>query len=160
MNTSSNDNFIDKLISVNRVCKTVKGGRIFSFTALTVVGNTQGSIGYGYGKGKEIPLAITKSIKKAKKNIIKINIDEKNRTILHTIKSNSNATCIIMIPAKEGTGIIAGKTIRAILELAGIYNVVTKIHGSTNPMNIVKASIKGLANMVSIKDIEAKKNHK
>ncbi|CAL4325128.1 30S ribosomal protein S5 [Buchnera aphidicola (Eriosoma grossulariae)] len=146
----------EKLISVNRVSKTVKGGRIFSFTALTVVGNGEGRVGFGYGKAREVPAAIQKAMEKARRNMITIPL--KNKTLQHSLKSSHTGSCVFMKPASDGTGIIAGGAMRAVLEVAGIHNVLAKAYGSTNPINIVRATIKGLENMSSPDMIAAKRN--
>ncbi|QJC38178.1 30S ribosomal protein S5 [Enterobacteriaceae endosymbiont of Donacia marginata] len=146
----------EKLISVNRVSKTVKGGRIFSFTALTVVGNGKGRIGFGYGKAKEVPNAIQKAMEKARKKMINIILN--NNTIQYPVKGHHTGSFVFIQPAYEGTGIIAGGAMRAVLEVVGIYNVLAKAYGSTNPINIVKATIKGLLNIHSLKMIAAKRN--
>ncbi|NIH16490.1 MAG: 30S ribosomal protein S5 [Buchnera aphidicola (Periphyllus lyropictus)] len=148
--------FQEKLITVNRVSKTVKGGRIFSFTALTVVGNKNGKVGYGYGKAREVPFAIQKAMEKAKRNMISFKL--KNKTLQHTIKESYTSSKIFMKPASEGTGIIAGGAMRAVLEVAGVQNVLAKTYGSTNPMNVVRATINGLSNMRSPKEIAKKRN--
>ncbi|QJC34149.1 30S ribosomal protein S5 [Enterobacteriaceae endosymbiont of Donacia cinerea] len=151
-----NNELKEKLISVNRVSKTVKGGRVFSFTALTVVGNGKGKIGFGYGKAKEVPNAIQKAMEKAKKNMINIILN--NNTIQYPIKGYHTGSFVFIQPAYEGTGIIAGGAMRAVLEVVGIYNVLAKAYGSTNPINIVKATIKGLSSIHSLKMIAAKRN--
>ncbi|BFI91116.1 30S ribosomal protein S5 [Enterobacterales bacterium endosymbiont of Anomoneura mori] len=147
--------FKEKLINVNRVSKTVKGGRVFSFTALVVIGNGKGKVGFGYGKSKEVPLAIKKATKKAQRNII--NITLKKNTLQHSIKSKYIKSIVFMKPASEGTGIIAGGAMRAVLEVVGINNVLAKTYGSTNPINVVKATIKALSNMKTLKYISDKR---
>ncbi|MCV2528263.1 MAG: 30S ribosomal protein S5 [Candidatus Lightella neohaematopini] len=137
----------EKLVTINRVSKTVKGGRIFSFTALTVVGNGNGKVGYGYGKAKEVPLAIQKSVEKARRNMINIKLH--NKTLYYTLKTKYTSSLVFMKPANDGTGIIAGGAMRAVLEVAGLHNVLAKIYGSTNPMNVIRATIKALKNMKS-----------
>ncbi len=137
---------IDKLIAINRVAKVVKGGRRFRFSALVVVGDGQGTIGYGLGKAKEVPEAIRKAVDKAKRSIIKVNVME--GTVPHEIIGEMGATKVLLMPASPGTGVIAGSTVRAVVEAAGIHNVLTKIIGSPNPHNVVKATIKALANLV------------
>ncbi|XRY30767.1 MAG: 30S ribosomal protein S5 [Buchnera aphidicola (Tetraneura akinire)] len=146
----------EKLISVNRVSKTVKGGRIFSFTALTVVGNGEGRVGFGYGKAREVPSAIQKAMEKAKRNMIRIYL--KNKTLYHSVRGYHTGSIIFMKPAYEGTGIIAGGAMRAVLEVAGIHNVLAKTYGSTNPINVVRATIKGLESMSSPEIVAAKRN--
>uniref|UniRef100_A0A1A9Z169 Small ribosomal subunit protein uS5c n=1 Tax=Glossina pallidipes TaxID=7398 RepID=A0A1A9Z169_GLOPL len=145
----------EKLISVNRVSKTVKGGRIFSFTALTVVGDCQGRVGFGYGKSKEVPSAIQKAMDKAKKNIIRIPIIFK--TLHHEIQGVYTGSRVFMKPASEGTGIIAGGAMRAVLEVSGIHNVLAKVYGSTNPINVVRATINALKSMKFPKYIAEKR---
>ena len=146
----------EKLITVNRVSKTVKGGRIFSFTALTVVGDHHGKIGIGYGKAREVPSAIQKAMEQARRNMIYIKI--KNGTLQHSVYGTHTSSTIFMKPASTGTGIIAGGAMRAILEVIGIHNVLAKTYGSTNPINVVRATINGLKNMKSPDMIAAKRN--
>ncbi|WWP02406.1 MAG: 30S ribosomal protein S5 [Candidatus Dasytiphilus stammeri] len=145
----------ERMIAVNRVSKTVKGGRIFSFTALTVVGNGNGRVGFGYGKSREVPIAIQKAMEKARRNMINIILND--GTLQYSIKSIHTGSCIFMKPASEGTGIIAGGAMRAVLEVVGIKNVLAKSYGSTNPLNVVRATIKALANMKSPTMIAAKR---
>lgn len=137
--------FIEKLVLVNRVAKVVKGGRQFGFTALTVVGDGNGRVGYGYGKAKEVPIAIQKAIEKAKKSMITVAL--KKGTLHHPITSSYGAAKVYMQPAGEGTGVIAGGAMRAVFEATGIHNVLAKSIGSTNPINVIKATIKGLERM-------------
>ena len=137
--------FIEKLVLVNRVAKVVKGGRQFGFTALTVVGDGNGRVGYGYGKAKEVPIAIQKAIEKAKKSMITVAL--KKGTLHHPITSSHGAAKVYMQPAGEGTGVIAGGAMRAVFEATGIHNVLAKSIGSTNPINVIKATIKGLERM-------------
>lgn len=146
----------EKLISVNRVSKTVKGGRVFSFTALTVVGDGNGRIGFGYGKAKEVPSAIQKSIEKARRNLISIKLN--NFTLQYPIEGMHTGSKVFMKPAAEGTGIIAGGAMRAVLEVVGVHNVLAKTYGSTNPINVVRATLKALSNMESPYFIAAKRN--
>lgn len=146
----------EKLITVNRVSKTVKGGRIFSFTALTVVGNNKGKVGFGYGKAREVPAAIQKAMEKARRNMITIEI--KNGTLQHAVQGIHTTSMIFMKPASKGTGIIAGGAMRAVLELVGINNVLAKTYGSTNPINVVRATINGLKNMKTPRIIAAKRS--
>ncbi|WP_425333446.1 30S ribosomal protein S5 [Buchnera aphidicola] len=148
--------FQEKLISVNRVSKTVKGGRVFSFTALTVVGNGNGKVGFGYGKAKEVPFAIQKAMEKARKNMI--TFDLINKTLQHEVTESYTGSKIFMKPASDGTGIIAGGAMRAVLEVSGISNVLAKTYGSTNPINVVKATINALSKMKSLKTILKKRN--
>ncbi|MFP3013319.1 MAG: 30S ribosomal protein S5 [Arsenophonus sp. NC-QC1-MAG3] len=145
----------EKLIAVNRVAKTVKGGRIFSFTALTVVGNGNGRIGFGYGKAREVPAAIQKAMEKARRNMKNIALN--NGTLYHPIKGIHTGSCVFMQPAHEGTGIIAGGAMRALLEVAGIHNVLAKTYGSTNPINVVRATLDALDGMKSPEMVAAKR---
>ncbi|MGL9769829.1 MAG: 30S ribosomal protein S5 [Sodalis sp. (in: enterobacteria)] len=145
----------EKLISVNRVSKTVKGGRIFSFTALTVVGDGNGRIGFGYGKAREVPAAIQKAMEKARRNMMNIALN--SGTLQHSIKATHTGSRVFMQPASEGTGIIAGGAMRAVLEVAGVHNVLAKAYGSTNPINVVRATIEALGNMKSPEMIAAKR---
>ncbi|XBC37595.1 MAG: 30S ribosomal protein S5 [Buchnera aphidicola (Meitanaphis elongallis)] len=146
----------EKLISVNRVSKTVKGGRIFSFTALTVVGNGNGRVGFGYGKAREVPAAIQKAMEKARRNMISITLNK--NTLQHAIIGTYTSSNVFMKPASEGTGIIAGGAMRSVLEVAGVHNVLAKTYGSTNPINVVRATMSGLKSMKSPKMIAAKRN--
>ncbi|QCI23463.1 30S ribosomal protein S5 [Buchnera aphidicola] len=146
----------EKLISVNRVSKTVKGGRIFSFTALTVVGNGNGKVGFGYGKAREVPAAIQKAMEKARRTMINVVLN--NNTLQHPIFGSHTGSNIFMKPASEGTGIIAGGAMRSVLEVVGVHNVLAKTYGSTNPINVVKATISGLRNMRSPEMVAAKRN--
>lgn len=132
----------DKLVAINRVTKVTKGGRHFSFSAIVVVGDENGVVGHGLGKAKEVTEAIAKAIDDAKKNLIKVPII--NDTLPHAIRSRFGGGNVFMKPASAGTGIIAGGTVRAVLELAGIHDVLTKSFGSTNPTNLVKATIVAL----------------
>jgi small subunit ribosomal protein S5 len=145
----------EKLIAVNRVSKVVKGGRIFSFTALTVVGDGNGRVGFGYGKAREVPAAIQKAMEKARRNISEIQL--KGNTLQHPIKGRHSGSKVYMQPASEGTGIIAGGAMRAVLEVVGVQNVLSKAYGSTNPINVVRATLDALENMNSPEQIAAKR---
>lgn len=145
----------EKLVAVNRVSKVVKGGRIFSFTALTVVGDGNGRIGFGYGKAREVPAAIQKAMEKARRNMI--NVDLNGNTLQHPVKGRHAGSQVFMKPASEGTGIIAGGAMRAVLEVTGVQNVLSKCYGSTNPINVVRATISALENMNSPQSIAAKR---
>ena len=145
----------EKLIAVNRVSKTVKGGRIMSFTALTVVGDGTGRVGFGYGKAREVPAAIQKAMEKARRNMVNVALTE--GTLQHPIKGTHTGSRVFMQPASEGTGIIAGGAMRAVLEVAGVRNVLSKAYGSTNPINVVRATIDALANMKSPEMVAAKR---
>jgi|TARA_B100001758_G_C18311702_1_gene558202 small subunit ribosomal protein S5 len=145
----------EKLIQVNRVAKVVKGGRIFGFTALTAVGDGNGKVGFGRGKAREVPLAIQKAMESARRNMITVGLD--GNTLQYPIRSRHGASKVYMQPASEGTGIIAGGAMRAILELAGVQNVLAKCYGSTNPVNVVQATYKGLRDMRSPDEVAAKR---
>lgn len=145
----------EKLVQVNRVAKVVKGGRIFAFTALTVVGDGKGKVGFGRGKAREVPQAIQKSLEAARKNMIKVELN--GSTIQHPIRARHGASAVFMQPASEGTGVIAGGAMRAVLEVAGVQNVLAKCYGSTNPVNVVRATYEGLKAMKSPEEIAAKR---
>ena len=148
-----NDGLIKKLIGVNRVSKTVKGGRNMRFAALVVVGDGNGKVGYGTGKAKEVPEAIEKATQAAKKNMIDIAIVD--TTIPHEILGKFGKGAVLMMPAAEGTGVIAGGPVRAVMEAAGIKNIRTKSHGTQNPQNCVKATVAGLAELKTAEQIAA-----
>lgn|SRR3990167_310407 len=150
-----NEGFQEKLVQVNRVAKVVKGGRIFAFTALTVVGDGAGKVGFGSGKAREVPVAIQKALEAARRNMIKVDLN--GTTLQHAINAQHGASRVYMQPASDGTGIIAGGAMRAVLEVAGVQNVLAKCYGSTNPMNVVRATVKGLAGMKSAEDVAAKR---
>ena len=145
----------EKLVQVNRVAKVVKGGRIFGFTALTVVGDGNGRVGFGRGKAREVPVAIQKAMEQARRNMIRVELN--GGTLQYPVNARHGASKVYMQPASEGTGIIAGGAMRSVLELAGVHNVLAKCYGSTNPVNVVRATIKGLQNMNSPEDIAAKR---
>lgn len=149
------DGMIEKLIAVNRVSKTVKGGRQFTFTALTVVGDGAGKVGFGYGKAREVPVAIQKSMEYARKKMSVVELN--NGTLHHAVKAGHGAARVFMQPASEGTGVIAGGAMRAVLEAVGVKNVLAKAVGSRNPINLVRATIKGLQAVASPKKIAAKR---
>ncbi len=152
------DGLLEKLVSVNRVAKVVKGGRQFGFTALTVVGDGNGKVGFGYGKAREVPLAIQKAMEKARKNIQNIDLD--NGTLQYALTSTHGASKVYMQPASDGTGIIAGGAMRAVFEVVGVHNVLAKCIGSRNPINVVRATIRGLAEMASPQSIADKRGKK
>ncbi|MGM0703391.1 MULTISPECIES: 30S ribosomal protein S5 [Halomonadaceae] len=145
----------EKLVQVNRVAKVVKGGRIFGFTALTVVGDGNGRVGFGRGKAREVPVAIQKAMDQARRNMVKVSL--KGHTLQYPVKARHGASKVYMQPASEGTGIIAGGAMRSVLELAGVHDVLAKCYGSTNPVNVVRATVNGLASMQSPDDIAAKR---
>ncbi len=156
INKSNKDNYIEKLVSVNRVSKTVKGGRIFSFSVLVVVGNKNGRVGFGYGKAREVPLAIQKAIDRSYNNMINVLLN-RNRTLIYSVKGYYTGSIVFMKPASIGTGIIAGGAMRSIFEVAGIKDILAKSYGSTNPVNMVRATIYTLAKMQSIYFISSKR---
>src|SRR5919112_3673122 len=151
----SADDFVEKLVAVNRTAKVVKGGRQFGFTALTVVGDGAGRVGYGFGKAREVPVAISKAMAQARKNLI--NVSLRNDTLHYAIKGFHGATRVYMQPASDGTGVIAGGGMRAVLECAGVRNVLAKSYGSRNPINVVRATVNALANAKSPEDVAAKR---
>jgi small subunit ribosomal protein S5 len=154
----ANDDLIEKLVTVNRVAKVVKGGRQFGFTALTVVGDGHGQVGFGYGKAREVPIAIQKAMQSARKNLINVNLN--NDTLQYAQKARHGATLVYMQPASEGTGVIAGGAMRAVFECAGVRNVLAKSYGSRNPMNVVRATMKALQAIHSPQSIAAKRGKK
>ena len=154
-NNDQNSDLQEKLVQVNRVAKVVKGGRIFGFTALTVVGDGNGRVGFGRGKAREVPVAIQKAMESARRNMITVSLD--GNTLQYAIKARHGASKVYMQPASEGTGVIAGGAMRAVLELAGVQNVLAKCYGSTNPVNVVRATFNGLRDMNAPEDIAAKR---
>lgn len=152
---SRDEGYIEKLVQVNRVAKTVKGGRIFTFTALSVVGDGKGRVGFGRGKSREVPAAIQKAMEAARRNMIQVDLD--GVTLQYPIKSVHGASRVFMQPASEGTGVIAGGAMRAVLEVAGVQDVLAKCYGSTNPVNVVYATFKGLKTMQSPDSVAAKR---
>ena len=155
MDRDNGDGLLEKLVAVNRVAKVVKGGRIFGFTALSVVGDGNGKVGFGYGKAREVPVAIQKSMEKARRNMI--NVELRDGTLWHAIKARHSGSRIYMQPASEGTGVIAGGAMRAVLETVGVRDVLAKSVGSNNPINLVRATIKGLLSMQNPTSIAQKR---
>lgn len=152
---TKNDELLEKLVSVNRVAKVVKGGRIFSFTALTVVGDGKGKIGFGYGKAREVPIAIQKAMENARKNMYKILL--KGTTLQYPIVAEHGAAKVYMQPASEGTGVIAGGAMRAVFDVLGVRDVLAKTIGTTNHQNVIRAMFKGLTLMSDPETIAAKR---
>lgn len=148
----------EKLVQVNRVAKVVKGGRIFGFTALCVVGDGKGKVGFGRGKAKEVPIAIQKAMEKARRNMVDVSLNAS--TLWYPIKAKHGGAKVYMQPAAEGTGIIAGGAMRAVLELVGVRNVLAKCYGSTNPVNVVRATINALRGMESPEQVVARRGIK
>jgi len=153
--SQAQDEFLEKLVAVNRTAKVVKGGRQFGFTALTVVGDGAGRVGFGFGKAREVPVAISKAMAQARKNMV--NVALKNDTLHFAMKGSHGATHVYMQPASDGTGVIAGGGMRAVLECAGVRNVLAKSYGSRNPINVVRATVNALAAAKSPEDIAAKR---
>src|SRR5437868_7984965 len=151
----SGGDFKEKLVTVNRVSKTVKGGKQFAFTALTVVGDGAGRVGFGYGKAREVPAAIAKAMERARKNMMQIPL--RGTTLQHEIWGTHGATRVFMRPASDGTGVIAGGAMRAVFEVAGVQNVLAKALGSRNPMNMVRATMDALKRMNLPSEIAAKR---
>ncbi len=149
------DDLLEKLVAVNRVAKVVKGGRQFGFSALTVVGDGKGRVGFGTGKAREVPIAIQKSMECARKNILDIKL--KGTTVQHAIMGRHGAAKVHMQPASDGTGIIAGGAMRAVFEVVGVQNVLAKCIGSNNPINVVQATLNGLKSMANPEQVAAKR---
>ena len=141
------EGLVEKLVQVNRVAKVVKGGRIFGFTALTVVGDGNGRVGFGRGKAREVPVAIQKAMEAARRNMVDVELN--GSTIWYPVTARHGASKVYMQPASEGTGVIAGGTMRALLEAAGVHNVLAKCYGSTNPVNVIRATFEGLKSLKS-----------
>ena len=149
------DGLIEKMVAVNRVTKVVKGGRIMAFSALTVVGDGDGRIGMGKGKSKEVPVAVQKAMDQARRNMIKVPLN--GSTIHHAVVGKHGATKVFMQPAKEGNGVKAGGPMRLVFDAMGIHNISAKVHGSTNPYNIVRATLEGVSKLYTPSDIAAKR---
>ena len=149
------DGMREKMIAVNRVTKVVKGGRILGFAALTVVGDGDGRIGMGKGKSKEVPAAVQKAMEEARRNLLKVSL--KNGTIHHRVMGHHGAASVLMMPAPKGTGIIAGGPMRAVFEVMGITDIVAKSHGSSNPYDMVRATLDALRNSTTAADVAAKR---
>jgi small subunit ribosomal protein S5 len=149
------EGLVEKLVQVNRVAKVVQGGRVFGFTALTVVGDGNGRVGFGRGKAREVPLAIQKAMEAARRNMVDVELN--GSTLWYPVTARHGASKVYMQPASEGTGVIAGGTMRALLEAAGVHNVLAKCYGSTNPVNVIQATFKALANMRSPEMVAAKR---
>ncbi len=147
------DSLAEKVVAINRVSKTVKGGRIFKFAALVVVGDGKGTIGFGLGKASEVPDAIRKGIEDAKKNLLKISLA--GSTIPHEVIGEFGAGRVLLMPAPQGTGVIAGGPVRAVMEVAGIRDIRTKCIRSNNPCNVVSATIRGLASLRTVEEVAA-----
>jgi small subunit ribosomal protein S5 len=149
------DGLREKMIAINRVTKVVKGGRILGFAALTVVGDGDGRVGMGKGKSKEVPAAVQKAMEEARRNMTKVTL--KNGTLHHKVMGQHGAASVMMIPAPRGTGIIAGGPMRAVFEVIGITDIVAKSHGSSNPYNMVRATLDALNNCSTPADVAAKR---
>ncbi|SFM33566.1 30S ribosomal protein S5 [Nitrosomonas communis] len=156
VNDAQTDELKEKMVSINRVTKVVKGGRILAFAALTVVGDGKGRIGMGKGKSREVPVAVQKAMDEARRKMVKIEL--KNGTLQHAVVGKHGAAKVFMQPASEGTGIIAGGPMRAIFEVMGITNILAKCIGSTNPYNVVRATIQGLESIRTPSMIASKRS--
>ena len=152
------DSLQEKLVAVNRTAKVVKGGRIFSFAALVVIGDGKGRVGFGMGKSREVPAAIQKAMESGKRNMFRVSL--KDSTIQHPLIGRHGATKVMMMPAGEGTGLIAGGAMRAVCEVIGIRDILAKCTGSRTPVNVIRATLKALTQMSTPEDIAAKRGLK
>jgi small subunit ribosomal protein S5 len=152
---TNGDGLIEKLVSINRVAKVVKGGRQFGFAALTVVGDGNGRVGFGRGKAREVPVAVQKAMEDARKNMKTVSLKE--GTLQYALTGTHGAAKVVMLPASEGTGIIAGGPMRAVFEAVGVHNVLAKCIGSNNPINVVRATFTGLTEMATPESVAAKR---
>ncbi len=150
--SSNRGELIDKVVKIRRCAAVVKGGRRFSFCAMVVVGNGRGKVGWGYGKANEVPPSVEKAVKDGSRSMVEINLD--HGTIPHTVEGRFGAAHVILVPASAGTGVIAGASVRAVCEAAGIKDILTKSFGSTNPMNLVKATIDALKSLRTKNEVE------
>ena len=153
--TTKTDGLVEKLVAVRRTAKVVKGGRIFGFSAMTVIGDGKGRIGIGRGKAREVPQAIKKALEKARRSMVQVQLSE--GTIYHAVKANHGASIVVMQPAPEGKGILAGGAMRAVFEVAGVQNISAKCLGSTNPVNVVLATLKALTQIRTPEDVARKR---
>ena len=151
MATDSRTDSPEKVVQIRRCACVVKGGRRFSFTALVVVGDGQGRVGYGYGKAVEVPMAVEKAVKQANRSLVSVPIV--NSTVPHQVWGQYGTAKVLLIPARPGTGVIAGEAVRSVLESAGVSNILTKCFGSTNPLNLVKATLNGLTQLRTREDV-------
>jgi small subunit ribosomal protein S5 len=154
----STDGLQERLVGIRRVAKVVKGGRIFGFSALTVVGDGEGRVGFGRGKAREVPVAISKAMENARKNMVQVSL--KGGTLQYPITAEHGAAKVYMQPASEGTGVIAGGPMRAVFDVVGVHDVLAKCIGSNNPINVVRATIKGLGAMSSPEIVATKRGKK
>src|SRR5881409_2865573 len=145
----SESGMIDTVVHINRVTKVVKGGKNFSFSALVVVGDGRGHVGFGLGKAKEVPMAIAKGVERAKRNLVKVNL--KGTTVAHTVTGHFGAGKVLLRPASPGTGVIAGGAVRAVMESVGVADILTKCIGTNNPHNVVRATFNGLSKLIDPK---------
>lgn len=152
---SNSDGLIEKLVTINRVAKVVKGGRQFGFAALTVVGDGNGRVGFGRGKAREVPVAVQKAMEDARKNMKTVQLKE--GTLQYPVTGTHGAAKVVMLPASEGTGIIAGGAMRAVFEAVGVNNVLAKCIGTNNPINVVRATFSGLTEMTTPEAVAAKR---